>query len=291
MSIYNNVTDHPFPLYIDSSERTSGTNSSFQSKPADLSTGNKYDSVVVSQVSIPKSWYNVPNNFRTFTLSEGGALSTVTIPAGNYNRLTLANVLPALLTAASTVGKTYTMTYPDVTTVADTGKFTFSYTPVVVGDDIKFIFDDSSMFQQLGFGQSSTNTFTAGSLVSTNVINFQIISSIFITSDMCVEEGVLQEVHNVGATPSNAYIFYQQIDYDITSKQLLTNTSNSWNFTLIDEYEREIDLNGVAWEMSLILYNRSDYHQLAREDIRIRNIERLLKNERLINNNEETTQR
>jgi hypothetical protein len=289
MSIFNNTTDHPLPLYIDSSERISGTNSSFLSRPANISSSNKYHSVVVSQISIPKSWYNVPTNFRTFTLSEGGVLSTVTIPAGNYNRITLANVLPALLTSASTAGKTYTMSYPDVANVADTGKYTFSYTPVVGGDDIKFIFNATSMFQQLGFDQSSTNSFTAGSLISTNVINFQIISSIFITSDMCVEEGVLQEIHSVGATPSNAYIFYQQIDYDITSKQLLTNTSNSWTFTLIDEYEREVDLNGVNWEMSLILYNRSDFHQIAREDLKIRNIEKLLKNERLINSNEEKT--
>jgi hypothetical protein len=140
------------------------------------------------------------------------------------------------------------------------------------------------MFQQLGFDQNSTNTFTAGSLVSTNVINFQIVSSIFITSDLCVEEIVLQEIHSVAAFQSNSYIFYQQINYDITSKQLLTNGNNSWNFSLLDEFEREIDLNGVPYELSLIFYNRSDYHQIAREDIRIRNIEKILEDERNLNN-------
>jgi len=285
MSIFNNVTDHPFALYIDSSERISGTDSSFLSKPANLSSGNKYDAVVVSQVSIPKSWYNLPSAFNTFTLVENGAPLTITIPAGNYNRLTLASVLPPLLTAASVNAKTYTMSYPDVANQADTGKFTFKYTPFNLGDIIQFQFDSNSMFQQLGFPQASVTNFndTTGLLTSPNVINFQIISSIYITSDMCVEEGVLQEIHSVGSYPSNAYIFYQQINYDITTKQLLTNTSNSWNFTLIDEYEREIDLNGVPFEMSLILYNRTDTHQIHREELRISNIERMLKNERLAN--------
>lgn len=289
MSIYNNVADHPYALYIDSSERISGSDSSFLSKPANLSAGNKYDSVVVSQVSIPKSWYNVPSAFNTFTLVENGVpLTPIIIPPGNYNRLTLASVLAPLLTAASVNGKTYTMSYPDTANQADTGKYTFNYTPFNLGDTISFDFDFNSMFQQLGFPQASVTTFddTTGSLTSPNVINFQIISSIYITSDMCVEEGVLQEIHSVGSYPSNAYIFYQQFDYDITSKQLLTNTSNSWNFTLIDEYEREIDLNGVPFEMSLILYNRADTHQIHREELRIGNIERLLKNERLGNRNE-----
>lgn len=283
MSIYNNTTDHPFTIYIDSSERIAGRNGSFLSAPVTIPNSNKYDAVVVSQVSIPKSWYNVPSPYNTFTLTEAGVNSTITIPVGNYNRLTLASVLGPLLTTASTAGKTYTVSYPDIANQADTGKFTFSYTPIVVGDSIEFTFDANSMFQQMGFDQSSTNTFTAGSLTSTNVINFQIISSIFITSDMCVEEGVLQEIHNIATYPSNAYIFYQQINYDITSKQLLTNNNNSWQFTLIDEYEREIFLNGVPWEMSVILYNRSDTHQIHREELRISNIERLLKNERLAN--------
>lgn len=287
MSIYNNLTDHPFTLFIDSSERISGTDGSFLSKPTIVNPANMYDSVVVSQVSIPKSWYNVPAAFNTFTLTENGTDVTITIPAGNYNRLTLASVLPSLLTTASTAGKTYTVSYPDVTNQADTGKFTFAYTPVLLGDDIKFTFDANSMFQQMGFSQNSTNTFSvSGTLISTNVINFQIISSIFINSDMCVEEGVLQEIHSIGAFPSNAYIFYQQFNYDITSKQLLTKGNNSWSFTLLDEYEREIDLNGVPWEMSVILYNRTDTHQLHREDLRISTIERILKNERRVNSNE-----
>ena len=284
MSIYKNATDHPTPIYIDSSERVSRTDTSFISKPVLISAGNSYDAVVVSQVSIPKSWYNVPSEYNYFILNENGNAITITIPAGNYNRNNLAVVLPALMTSASLAGKTYTMTYPNTSIQADTGKYTFAYTPIVGGDNISIQVDNVSMFQQLGFNQSSTNSFVAGSLTSSNVINFQIINSIFITSDMCVEEGTLQELHNVGISQSNAYIFFQQYNFDLTSKQLLTKNNNSWTFTLIDEFERTIDLNGVPWEMSLILYNRSDLHQLQKEELRIKNLEKIIENEFKIKN-------
>lgn len=176
------------------------------------------------------------------------------------------------------------MSYSNASIQGDTGKYTFAYTPIVIGDIIDVKVDSVSMFQQLGFERSSTNSFVAGTLISTNVINFQIISSIFITSDMCVEEGYLQELHNVGINQSNAYIFFQQYNFDLTSKQLLTKANNSWTFSLIDEFERPIFLNGVPWEISLILYNRTDTHQLQKEELKIKNLEKILQNELKIKN-------
>jgi hypothetical protein len=286
MSIYNNITDHPTPIYIDSSERVSGTDSAFLSAPVLINAGNSYDAVVVSQVSIPKSWYNVPARFNYLYLVENGNTITISLPAGNYNRNNMATVLSALLTSSSVSGKTYTLSYPNVNIQADTGKYTFSYTPFNLGDTISIDVDDVSMFQQLGFNRNSTNSFNdiTGQLVSSNVINFQIINSIFITSDMCVEEGTLQELHNVGINLSNSYIFFQQYNFDLTSKQLLTNSQNSWTFALTDEFDREVDLNGVPWEMSLIIYNRTDTHQLQKEELKIKNLEKILENELKIKN-------
>ena len=286
MSIYNNLSDHPYTIYIDSSERISGSDSSFLSKPILIGAGNNYNSVVVSQISIPKSWYNVPLKFNHLYLIENATTTTISLPIGNYNRNNLATVLSSLLTASSTIGKTYTLTYSNSSIEADTGKYTFSYTPFNLGDSISIGVDDKSMFQQLGVNMSSTNTFNdvTGSLVSSNVINFQIINSIFITSDMCVEEGTLQELHNIALSQNNSYIFFQQYNMDLTSKQLLTNKNNSWTFSLIDEFERAIDLNGVPWEMSLIIYSRSDTHQLQKEEMKIKNLETLLENELKIKN-------
>jgi len=286
MSIFNNLSDHPYTVYIDSSERVSGSDSSFLSKPILIGAGNNYNAVVVSQISIPKSWYNIPLKFNHLYLVENVTTTTISIPVGNYNRNNLATVLSSLLTASSTIGKTYTLTYSNASIEADTGKYTFSYSPFNLGDLISIQVDDKSMFQQLGFNMSSTNNFNdvTGSLVSSNVVNFQIINSIFITSDMCVEEGTLQELHNIALSQNNSYIFFQQYNMDLTSKQLLTNKNNSWTFSLIDEFDREIDLNGVPWEMSLILYSRSDTHQLQKEEMKIKNLETILENELRIKN-------
>jgi len=286
MSVYDNTLDHPLTIYIDSSERASGTDTAFVSAPVLISGQNSYNSVVVSQISIPKSWYNVPASYNYFTLVENGVQTTITIPAGNYNRNSLVAVLPALMTAASTLGKSYTMSYPNVTAAADTGKYTFSYTPYNLGHTISIKVNGVSMFQQLGFARFSTNTFNdaTGKLFSTNVINFQLINSIYIASDMCVEEGKLQELHNVGISQSNAFIFFQQYDYDINTKQLLTNTNNSWQFSLTDQFERDIDLNGVPWSMSVILYKRDDLHQVQKENLKIKNLERMVENELKVRN-------
>ena len=284
MSKYNSTLDHPQTFFVDSGERVSGTSGNFQSAPIILTTINAYDTVVLSQCVIPKSYYNVPSGYNTFTLSENGSAKTITIPAGNYNKNNMIPVLQTLLNAASSTGKTYTITYPNINTQGDTGKYTFTITPWTPGDIYYFQFNSQNMFQQLGFDASTTNTFntTTGILTSTNVINFQIISSIFITSDMCVEEDVFQEIYNVGTVVSQAYIYFNQTEYDLNSKRLLTNRNNSWTFVLLDQLDRIIDLNGVDWQLSMVFYNRNNYFDLARDDLKIKNMERLAINDKIL---------
>ena len=284
MSLFNSQLFHPQTYFIDSGERVAGTSNAFQSAPINLGVTNRYDSVILSQVVIPKSWYNVPQNYNTFTLKEKGVSTTITIPVGNYNKNNFQVVLAALLTAASPNGKTYTITYPNINTQADTGKYTFTVTPWTIGDSFQFIFNSQSMFQQMGFDASSTNTFntTTGVLTSSNVINFQIISSIFITSDLCVEDDVFQEIYNVGTILSNAYIYYEQNNFDLNTKRLLTNTNNSWNFVLLDQLDREINLNGVDWQFSMIFYFRNDFQELGRQNLQIKNLEKIITNDKIL---------
>lgn len=284
MSLFNSQKNHPQTYYFDSGDRISGTSSAFLSNPIVLGAGNTYDSVVVNQVAIPKSWYNIPNNFNTFVLTENGVSATITIPAGNYNRNNLAYKLQVLLNAASPNGKTYTITYSNINIEGDTGKYTFTVSPWSNGDTYSFTFNATSMFQQMGFDDNSVNTFnsTTGVLVSTNVMNFQIISAIYIYSDMCVEDDTLQEIYNVGTIMSNSYIYFNQINFDLNTKHLLTNTSNSWNFVLIDQLSRPIDLNGNDYQISCIFYDRNDYSELARMNLQIKNLEKINENEKAL---------
>ena len=284
MSLFNSQLYHPQTYFIDSQERVSGRPGAFLSAPINMTNSNSYDTVIMSQCAIPKSWYNVPQNYNTFTLDENGAQVIISIPIGNYNKNNLMVVLSNLLTTNSPNGKTYSITYPNINTEGDTGKYTFTVSPWGVGDTYSFIFDSQSMFQQMGFDGSSTNTFdpATGTLTSTNQINFQIISSIFITSDLCVEEDVFQEIYNVGTVISSAFIYFQQNTYDMNTKRLLTNSNNSWNFVLLDQLDREIYLNGVDWQFSMIFYHRMDYPELARQNLQIKNLERIVQNEKIL---------
>ena len=75
MSIYDSTTSVPIVVNFNSKDRISGSNSNFTSEAIDIGI-NKYDSVCVVQASIPKSFYNMPTGYNTFTLTEGSRGST-----------------------------------------------------------------------------------------------------------------------------------------------------------------------------------------------------------------------
>ena len=93
MSIYHGDSR---VFYIDSSNRTSGTDSNFE-----ISLNlpkNNYNKVALLQLSCPKSFYNFSTGKNTFTLRELSVNYTVTIPVGNYTNTTLLSSLSSLLT-------------------------------------------------------------------------------------------------------------------------------------------------------------------------------------------------
>src|SRR6185312_10323063 len=114
-------------FYINSRDRTSGTDGNF-SAIVQIPQTQAFDSVVVLDVLIPKSYYLVQTNQNTFTLQEGSQQATVTIPVGNYNRNNFQSVLQTQLRAASPNGWVHSVTYPNTTTNPDTGKYTYTVT-------------------------------------------------------------------------------------------------------------------------------------------------------------------
>ena len=93
MSIYHGDSR---VFYIDSANRTSGTDSNFEislSLPK-----NNYNKVALLQLSCPKSFYNFSTGKNTFTLRELSVNYTVTIPVGNYTKTTLLSSLSSLST-------------------------------------------------------------------------------------------------------------------------------------------------------------------------------------------------
>ena len=95
---------------MDSHERVSGTHSDFSFV---LEFQDDYDHAVVLQVNIPKSYYIVQNGLNTFILQEGLSSVVITLPYGNYSRLSFRTQLQSSLNAHSPNGWTYVVSIPN----------------------------------------------------------------------------------------------------------------------------------------------------------------------------------
>lgn len=278
MSNFDGTLSYPTIISFNSKDRIGGTNSSFQNIPVDLG-GNKYDAVCLMTASIPKSYYNMPSGYNTFTLTEKGVSTTITIPIGSYNKLNLAIVLSALLTAGSvTLGNnwTYTITNPNIQNAPDTFKFTFT----VSGNGVfqpTITMNVNSPFRQLGFEQSTAYPFVANTLVSVNAINLAYILRMFIQSSICdtANDGILAEILSVGSFPPQSVIFFQEFNIDLNSRSFNSTNVNSWNFSIVDSFGQLIDFNGIPWAFTLVFYKRNDTHELHRQELMITNEQRM----------------
>jgi hypothetical protein len=181
--------------YIDSHNRVSGTHSDFQYQ---LEYKNdEFDHCVILQATIPKSYYLVQSGNNTFQLQEGTSTVTITIPIGNYSRLSFQNQLQSLLNSSSPNSYTYTISIPNTFSTGDTGLYT--YTVSGNGSIQPSFIIGNYLYEQLGFNPNTSIQFSGNSLVSINVVKFQLEDSIFIHSDIATNgiDDILQEILSV----------------------------------------------------------------------------------------------
>lgn len=281
MSIYDSSSTSPIVISFNSKDRIGGSNSDFISQPIDLGI-NKYDSVCLVQASIPRSFYNVATNYNTFTITEPAPLLrtfSVSLTPASYNKINLATSLGTAMTSASLASGnawTYSVSYPSAL-VGDTFKYTFSVTGNGVNQP-SLIFT-TNMNRQLGFEENTTYAFTSNSLVSVNCINLSYITRAFIKSNVCLnaQDGILEEILNYGSFPMLSLCYYQQLSFDLNTRTYNDSVTNAWNFSIVDSFDRLIDLNGIPWSFSLVFYKRNDTHELHKNDLLISNEERIFK--------------
>lgn len=289
----SNESVHPhhitFTAYIDSSTRTSGTPSNFNTV-IDLPPNN-FDRVCLLQASIPKSWYLFDNTNNTFILREIDQVSpfgtynlTITIPVGNYNRINLASIVTALLNTASSslsagpYTNIYTITYPS-SSQTNTNKYT--YTSTSTSGPLKtstFIFSSNNCCIPFGFNNSSTNVFTqvslVGTLISTNAINLSSKTRLYIKSDLCElsNKSILQEIYSTNIQ-DNGIIVYIQSEIEANSKLFLSNSDNLFSIQLTDRFDNIVDLNGLDITLSIHFYKTDDTNSYIKNDILVRQLQ------------------
>ena len=262
-------------VHINSKFRSQGTDSNFQYR-IELNKANKYTHVAVLSISIPKSYYLIPQGENTFIVDENGVQEVVTIPPGNYNITSFLYVLNNLFQHGAGHLQHYSATFPDSRTEAQTGKITFSHTNTQ--HTSSFIFGNNHLPEVMGFERGSTNTFTIlgnhSELVSRNICNFQRESTLFLHSDVAdnQQDDILLEMFASGNPDLSNINFENQGNLEEHSKLITTSLNNSYHFYLTDEYGTEINLNGVNMLITLCFYEKEDVSRLIRGYIKYKTL-------------------
>jgi hypothetical protein len=258
-------------VFINSNLRNSGTHSNFEYQ-IELPNSDVYDRVVLLSASIPKSYYLVAAPYNTFVLDEAGMTVTISMPEGNYNYKNWIQMLETKLNANSPHSWTYAVTYPNVITGPSTGKYTYTVTGNSGVQPIFRMAASGNLKEQFGFDTASVNTFVADSLVSTNVIKFQLADSIYIHSNITSgssTEDVL-EVITVDSPDYSAVTYQLSGDIHTHSKALSSQSNNTYSFVLTDENGVELDLNGCNVNFQLLIYKSDTTNMLIEKYIKYR---------------------
>jgi hypothetical protein len=257
---------HKKLFYINSQNKLTGTNSRFTVNIPFFKEDN-FDRVAVLNCTVPKSFYNVRAGQNSFTLTEGLQSTVIVIPPGNYSRRSLQKTLQDQLNASSPTPLTYTVSWPTPTQV-NTGKFTFTCSNVG-GIQPIFVFTDK-LYRHLGFDKNSSNQFSSFSLISKNVINLQSDNVLYIHSDIASngEDDILQEIWAAAGNPDYSNIHFENFDLEAYSKQLVSKTKTNYYFYLTDQDQKEVDLNGVNWNLTLILFRHNEFWQMNKQYIK-----------------------
>ena len=75
-------------------------------------------------------------------------------------------------------------------------------------------------------------------------------------------EDVLQEIYTIGV-PDFSIINYRMVDWIVSAKPLSSATSTSFRFALTDENTRTMNLNGLNWVMTIMVFTIKEPLQLS----------------------------
>lgn len=251
-------------FYINSKNRINGTNSNFTYK-LEIDRNILYDSVVLLDASIPKSYYTVQDGYNIFSIVENNTTTNITISPGNYTRTSFKNELEYKLNLAG-LGRpswVYTVSYQNIGLTVDTGHLFFNVVgPILEAEQPTFIFYDG-LYEQMGFNENTTYNFVNNNLESINVINLNPEQSLYIRSDICQNENN-NILDNIITSYSSSYA---QINYinnipNETTKIFNGNGNNIFRFILTDENDINIDLQGQNMIFTIMIYKKNKIFSL-----------------------------
>jgi len=244
-----------FIAYVNSRDRISGTDSQF-TYHIKFPPQQTFNRVCVTRIVIPKSYYLIaePNNW--FILREMGIDTKIFIQQGNCGRKTFVRTVKDLLNFHSPHGWTYDVDYAGMNDIDD-GKLTFTVSDNIFGGMAQppSLIMGIGLFELFGFDRSSVNDFEPNKIRSKNQVSFQAEDTLFLHSDLIKwdKRSILQDVIAVNGV-SYSSIVWQCPEVHFNCKRL-EGHSELVSFTLTDEDDYPINLNGQNMVFTLVFFN------------------------------------
>ena len=249
-------------MFISSHERESGTTSDFQlTIPSHLLTCRPHQKlrVILNDIVLPYTWYNVQETNRHFHVSEnGGTPFLVSLTVGSYHAMQLRSHLQERLiyfSAHSGHGHsyTYTVSFDEVS-----AKFTFKITSPTGVNKITFTSTSSSLsaYKLLGFAKDSDNVFDpfTGTLTSSNTVSMILTDALLFRCDL------LNNNVDMGAGVKTTYhvsnVFGKlPIDTSPFNNIIFRNTNDDYMITVPDKRITQLRFWFTTMEHSYITLN------------------------------------
>ena len=259
---------NPYYVYINSRDRIAGTDENFTfniSFPQD----KEFTHVVCLNALIPKSYYliQIGEFENVFQLQENNTVVTVTIPIGSYLLTAFQTTVETALTTASPNGLTYTMTFPSSSGPVN-GMWTYTQSNPSIQSSIIV---NAHFFEPLGFFSSTTNLFTGSTLQSTCVIKLQSEDRLLIHSNVVNNSGSDDILVSINSTTSVNYssIAWECPAPEFYSHVLSSENNHTYSFSLTDENNELIQLNGLNMNLTLLFYKKDDIYDKLHNFIKL----------------------
>ena len=271
MAVNTETMDSSYMVHIkskDVKQLTTGFNTDMLidlSAPIQRSNRGQDLHVSLSSAEIPISFYAFSSNLNNLNIYVDGASSLV-IPEGNYD-------VYEMMAEINSVGAfPYTATYDD-----NKGKYTLTNTDAT-GHTINFGDTESrGLAKALGFERTNEVVGAGGNTTSDGVVNFQTIHSIFLFSDLNVENVITtgEDVNNIQPIidkipiteiPFSIMHYNPYLTAPFTSK-VDNDSIRTFRVSLRDQNNNLIQLNDVNYELSLLfeVHNKSETGNLSVE--------------------------
>lgn len=212
-----------------------------------------YQAYHLESLTIPHTFYNIRTPFNNFKFRFNNVLNNIVIPVGNYD---IIDLITNIETQCNNLGLVvFNITFNNIN-----NKVT-----IQTNNNIDLIFDDNTLFRELGFNKSSyLNNIL---FTSQNIVNLTSGSVLHVLSNKLTSNR--SQVHNsdnrlinviarlsLHDTTFGSIKHHEGLINSIRSVNLHVN--ESVDFSLLDEFYRNIDLNGYHWYIKLKLYKSID---------------------------------